>query len=140
MTDKEWRPKVGERVLVQGTFANEEWGGGKMRVEFSDRRDLWFFPSELSPLPAPAAPRAAWEVLRDGVTIMLERGYHRNGNTVLDMLKEAVAMEAAAAMKPPPTLAEAATHALHLLKASGQGDTYEACALREALARAEAGQ
>lgn len=131
MSDKEWRPKVGERVLVQGTFANEEWGGGKLRVEFSDGRYLWFSPSELSPLPTPT-PREPWDVLREAADVLDPVDYDMTRPKLLRIAEE---LEAAARPKPNPSLAEAVRAWLAEWDRTGMADNSP---MREALARAEA--
>lgn len=154
MTDaKEWRPSVGERVLIKGsqysTYIEGKEGVVKARygsmvygVVVADHpvdpeEDWGCDISELHPLPAPPSPRPAWEVLREVAELAASDSWFegRAERRWLQDILEAYAkhLEAAAAPKPP-SLAEAVREYLAYLDATNQ---VSPTALHEALAREE---
>ena len=137
MSSDSWRPKVGEEVLVVSKWAKgpaviiSAHGAEAFMVRKNDMygTKLLLGIEYLSPFPAPAAPRPAWEVLREAIDIL---GVHfPQARSVLRA--EAARLEAAAAPKPPPTLAEAVRAYL-----DDPRDGFALRTLTQALARAEA--
>lgn len=79
--------------------------------------------------------RKPWEVLREAATLMQEAN---PASYYGDLLLRADFLEAAAAPKPPPTLAEAVRAYLDAAR-SGHACAKEFHAMKEALARTENG-
>jgi hypothetical protein len=144
---REWRPKVGELVWSTRERAMVELledDGGGMPFRTSTKLALhtrWHLPHEVlpaEPLPAAAEPRAPWEVLDEAADILAQTTLEHYADGVRQC---AIRLKAAAAPKPPPSLAEAVRA---YLKAADDGPVSEfepaRSAMVEALARAEAGR
>lgn len=106
MTDnKEWRPKVGERVIViRGVFKNRlgqivEDNNSSLPFQVMFDRDFtgrWFHLKELSPIPIPVTiERKPWDIIREAVPFLVKMGWDGD-----ELLADADMMEADAAPKP----------------------------------------
>lgn len=134
--DKEWRPKVGDRVVIYGTILKDD-DSDIMPFQVATApgaKDYgWYWLTELHPLPASPEPRKPWEALREAAALMQEANptsYYG------DLLTQASFLEAAATPKPPklPTLIETVRAYVEYMD-----DPENLCAMMEALARAENG-
>ena len=133
MSDKEWRPKVGERVRFEGVVTDIDNDNIPYRVQTDSGKVRWFQEGVLSPLPTPT-PREPWEVLREAAALMQQA----NPKSFYgDLLSRADFLEAAARPKPLPTLAEAVRAFLDVHPELRIADSVIEN-MRDALARAEA--
>jgi hypothetical protein len=137
----EWRPRVGERVAIYGTVLNDDKSDTmpfQVATVPGGKDYGWYRLEELHPLPAAAEPRAPWEVLREAADVWEKSVTRGDGFAVAGVLRQkATNLEAAAAPKPPPSLAEAVRAYRDAIRAGGH--TQEAyTAMIEALARAKA--
>jgi len=144
MSDKEWRPKVGEQVMIQvmihATVPREGTADGLVCVQLPCGGHYWFALADLAPLPTPT-PREPWDVLREAAD---ECGKHSNAMggyyppSVAMMLRViADALEAAARLKPLPTLAKAVRAYSEKLNSGASEVGAEYATMMEALARTE---
>lgn len=138
MSDKEWRPKAGEEVMVRASVSRDGMADGRICVRMADGNHHWLAPRNLSPLPTPT-PREPGDVLRDAADECIKHpnaigGYYPT--SVAMMLRViADALEGTARPKPLPTLAEAVRAWLAEWDRTGMADNSP---MREALARVEA--
>jgi hypothetical protein len=81
----EWRPKVGERVLVEGIVDEDDCSRVPFKVRFDEGRDYeWFRSGEVHPLPPSApAPREPWETLREAAAL-IECGCKNRAEVVME--------------------------------------------------------
>lgn len=127
MTD--WTPQVGDRVMAVGTVIEIDL---KSTMPIRVRCDHGEYPTyftfkELSPLPAQREP---WEVVLEAVQIAEKRSWF----PVVTQSMRMLAAELEAVAPKPPTLAEA-------VRAWFEKPSFSRTeAMKEALARAEAGQ